>query len=151
MLFVFIETAAVAAPPLLVTPRTAPLEATVNVTAPAVPSPMLLLFKLIVFETAPVFETPVKAEVLPESDVPRIVFELMLNTPGKELFTMPINEPGLVQVRTLLLFMLIVAEELRVVIPWLRIISKVDDVLLVTVTVLLLTLLVKVPVGDVPV
>src|SRR5437867_1695319 len=143
------ERTAVLAPPLLVTPRTAPLDATVNVTAPAVPSPMLLLFRLIVLETAPVFDTPVNAEVAPESDVPRTVFELMLNTPGKELFAMPINEPGLVQLRTLLLFMLIVVGELRVVIPWLRIISNVDDVLLVTVTVLLLTLLVKVPVGDV--
>src|SRR4029078_4103883 len=135
MLFVFIERAAVAAPPLLVTPRSAPLEATVTVTAPAVPSPILLLFKLIVLEAAPVFETPVKAEVVPESDVPRTVFELMLNTPGRELFTMPMNEPGLVQLRTLLLFRLIVAWESRLVIPWLRIISNVDEVLLVTVTV----------------
>src|SRR5437870_3641712 len=124
MLFAFIERTAVAAPPEFVTPRTAPLEATVNVTAPAVPSPILLLFRLIVLETAPVFETPVNAEVAPEREVPRTVFELMLNTPGRELFTMPIKEPGLVQVRTLLLFMLIVAWELSVLIPWLRIISN---------------------------
>jgi hypothetical protein len=151
-LFAFIERIAVVAPPVFVTPRSVPLEATVNVTAPAVPSPMLLLFRLIVVETAPVFETPVKAEVLPVSEWPRTVFKVMLNTPGRELFTIPINEPGVEQLRTLLLFMLIVAAESREVMPWLRIISNVEEVLFVTVTVLTFTLLVNVvAVGDVPV
>lgn len=137
--------------PDVVIPVTVPLVAALNVIAPAVPSPMLLLLMLTVVTTAPVFEMPVKADVVPEPVWPLTMLELTLNTPGKELLTSPMKDPAVVQLTTLLLFMLIVAVEFAVVIPWLRIISKVDEVVLVTVTVLLLTLSVNVPVGDVPV
>src|ERR1051325_5959077 len=120
MLLLLMERLARAAAPALLTPVTAPLVAALKVIAPAVPSPMLLLFRLIVVTTAPVFDTPVKPPLVAVEVFPRTILLLMLRTPGLDEFTRPTSvleeAAPVMALVTRLLFMLIVAV-LRAPIP----------------------------------
>src|SRR5437868_5778014 len=112
---------------------------------------------LIVVTTAPVLLIPVKPPVVAVEVVPRMTLLLMFKTPGSEELTIPTIEleeaaPLTTQLRTVLLFMLIVAVLRADVMPWLRIASKVPDVNpLDMVTVLFPIVEVNVPVGAVTV
>ena len=138
--------------PLDTIPVTFPDVAALKLMAPPPALPTWLLFIITEPTTAPVLEIPVKPPVVDEEVLPLMILLLMLKVPGAELLemhTMELEEeaPLITQLSMALLLILTVAV-LKVVIPWLRIHSKVPLVAaLLLVMVLLVIELVNVPPG----